>query len=168
MKNPLNAAFGGILFLSLGLAQPALSQTTKLEDVRRLMEVTNAAQMAQTMADNLRPMMERQIRVSLPKMPLAAREMWLDEVEQGFRARIPDLMEEIVPIYERAFTHDEIKGLVAFYETPLGRKAISKLPGILRESTRRGQQWGSTLGRRLGVEAMEKVREAGFDPGTFR
>lgn len=168
MPGKYRVAIAAIVLSVIAMPQMALSQSGKQADIRRLMEVTNASQLAQQMANNLRPLMERQIKVGLPKMPLAARELWMDEVEQGFRAKIPELMEQIMPIYGREFTHEEIKGLLAFYETPLGRKAIETLPGILRESTKIGQRWGGELGRRLGIEAMEKVREAGFDPNTFK
>ncbi|NRB08638.1 MAG: DUF2059 domain-containing protein [Richelia sp.] len=37
-------------------------------------------------------------------------------------------------LYSKDFTNEEIKGLIAFYETPLGRKTISVMPKLLQES----------------------------------
>ena len=37
---------------------------------------------------------------------------------------------EVVPVYDKYFTHKEIKGLVRFYESKLGKKTLSNTPYI--------------------------------------
>jgi len=52
-------------------------------------------------------------------------------------------------LYDKYFTNDEIKGLIAFYETPVGRKAAQVLPRLSTEAMSRGEQ--------LGQEASQKA-----------
>src|SRR5438876_3012882 len=52
-------------------------------------------------------------------------------------------------LYDKYFTNDEIKGLIAFYETPLRPKAAQVLPRLSTEAMSRGEQ--------LGQEASQKA-----------
>lgn len=64
-----------------------------------------------------------------------------------------DLATWTVDIYVTRFTTDEIKQLIAFYKTPVGRKASKMIPEISGEV---GQKMGPLLMQRL-PEAMKKV-----------
>lgn len=72
-------------------------------------------------------------------MPDVSPELWAK-----VRASInyDELVELIVPIYNRHYTQQDIDGLIAFYQTPLGQKVVSELPQISQESFVAGQQWG--------------------------
>src|SRR4051812_7850401 len=39
---------------------------------------------------------------------------------------VNSLINMIIPIYDKHFTEEDINGLVAFYESPLGKKTIEK------------------------------------------
>ena len=47
--------------------------------------------------------------------------------------------------------HSDVKGLIVFYETELGRKAIEKMPLLTQEGSALGQQWA--------VENMPRILE---------
>jgi hypothetical protein len=53
-----------------------------------------------------------------------------------------------IELYDKYFTNDEIKGLIQFYESPVGKKAIAVLPAIAQESMKRGMEVGSTVGEK--------------------
>lgn len=76
---------------------------------------------------------------------------------------MPSLMDEMVGIYDRHFTHADIEGFTEFYETDLGRKFIDAQPQINRESMAVGQQWGQSLGPAVQQRVQERLAEAGFD-----
>ncbi|MGH9559880.1 MAG: DUF2059 domain-containing protein, partial [Terracidiphilus sp.] len=40
----------------------------------------------------------------------------------------------MVPIYDHAFTKQDIDGLVQFYESPLGQHVVKVLPQVLQQS----------------------------------
>lgn len=45
------------------------------------------------------------------------------------------LNEDVVVIYDKLFTDNEIKDLIVFYNTPTGKKMIEKLPEMQKEIT---------------------------------
>jgi hypothetical protein len=62
-------------------------------------------------------------------------------------------IELAIPVYDRYWTDEEIKGLIQFYDTPLGRKSLAILPKMAGELQETGRQWGQDLGR----ESMKEV-----------
>lgn len=43
------------------------------------------------------------------------------------------LKEEMLPLYDKHFTHQEIKDLIWFYESPTGKKILEKSPELTQE-----------------------------------
>ncbi|MFM6309201.1 MAG: DUF2059 domain-containing protein, partial [Dolichospermum sp.] len=51
--------------------------------------------------------------------------------------------------YNKYFTNEEIKGLIAFYETPLGKYYLTVGPQISNEA--------EEIGRKYGMKAMQRA-----------
>jgi hypothetical protein len=69
----------------------------------------------------------------------------INDVEQLVRkegaARREELHKEIALGYAGAFTEQELKDMIAFYKTPLGKKMIEQEPKAGEQSTKRAQIW---------------------------
>lgn len=117
----------------------------KERDIRKLMQMTGAANMGLQVADS----MIAQFKKGMPQIP--------DEFWTEFRNEINanELTNLVVPIYAKHFSHDDIKQLIAFYKTPIGKKLIALQPQIMQESMAAGQKWGTKIGQR----AIKKLRE---------
>jgi len=63
-----------------------------------------------------------------------------------------------IPIYDKHLTHEEIRGLIAFYQTPLGAKLIAKMPAIAQDSMAVGMKWGGEIAQKAmaKMEAQKK------------
>jgi hypothetical protein len=68
---------------------------------------------------------------------------------------IESLIRACVPAYSKYYTHDEIKQLIAFYETPLGRRVVEVTPSITQETMLIGQTWGEKLGQDIVDELIK-------------
>lgn len=49
--------------------------------------------------------------------------------------KVDDIIQQLVPIYDRYYTEEDLKELVTFYKGPVGQKAISVTPQIMQEAT---------------------------------
>jgi len=69
----------------------------------------------------------------------------INDVEQLMRkegaARREELHKEIALGYASAFTEQELKDMIAFYKTPLGKKMIEQEPKAGEDATKRAQVW---------------------------
>ncbi|MDP7114383.1 MAG: DUF2059 domain-containing protein [Myxococcota bacterium] len=145
------------LLLSMALARPALAgsedqaapeETEFRQDIRKLMVLTGAGDLGTQVMKQMIDMF-KQTYVGVPS------EFWDRFLEQAGGDELVDL---VIPLYERHLTHEDVKGLIAFYESPLGRKLVSKQPLIMEESMLVGQQWGA----QLGEDVLGKLKEEGY------
>ena len=126
----------------------------KEADIRKLMEISGTAALAKqimdSMSENIKPLMTS----SLP--PGEYREKLIDLFFAKFhsKADVKQLLDMEVPIYSKYFSDEEVKGLIQFYQTPLGQKTISVLPKLMGEMSALRQQWGEQLGRQLMREVL--------------
>lgn len=60
----------------------------------------------------------------------------------------------LVALYEDAFTETELRELKTFYETPLGQKTLTAIPGLIRQSA----ELGSTIAREHLPELEAAIR----------
>jgi len=57
------------------------------------------------------------------------------EKHMGFES----LKDDLIAIYVEAFTEEELNDIMAFYETPTGRKTLEKLPELSAKGAQLGQ-----------------------------
>lgn len=74
------------------------------------------------------------------------------------QASIDDLTEMLAPVYAKHLTEEDLQGMIAFYETPLGKKYAMSNPLIVQESMQVGQAWG----RQIGEDFVRKMKERGY------
>ena|SRR5687768_2889316 len=70
-----------------------------------------------------------------------------------------ELIQLIIPVYDKYYTTEDLKALNAFYESPVGQKVLSTLPQITQESMRIGQAWGEEVGKRVEREVQAEFKE---------
>lgn len=141
------AAFVAVALCVAPLAHAADDVAAKQADIRKLLVLTGSAQIgAQVMTQ-----MMASLRKAMPQVP---DRFWNDFQKE---VKTDELRELIVPIYDKHLSHDDVKNLIKFYETPTGKHFISEMPGITQESITAGQAWGQAIGRRV----MEKLQQEG-------
>jgi hypothetical protein len=119
--------------------------------VRQLLREIHAVDMSVTAMEASLPAQ----RAANPRIPAV---FW-DRFAALARARAPQLEDVLATVYDHHFTADELRQLLAFYRSPIGRKMLEEQPGILRESMAAGQQWGQKVGAEVGEQlAAEGVR----------
>jgi hypothetical protein len=124
-------------------------QQIKRTEIRQLIQLTGAAKIAGAV---MKQMIEP-LKAANPQVPA---EFWDEFMRQVDPEELIDL---IVPIYDKYYTLEEIRELVRFYQSPAGQKTIKVLPQLSAESIHAGQQWGQEIGERV----MRKMKEKGYD-----
>lgn len=78
----------------------------------------------------------------------------LDKICDSLFASLPldDMIEAIVPIYQKHLTKSDLEAVTAFYSSPAGQKILKELPAIMSES----MQAGGEIGRKaFGAKSKE-------------
>ena len=151
--------------LSLVAAPVAADELTpqKRADIERLLEMTGATRIGRQMAALSAAHMTQSLRQTHPQIPPRALDFLPEEVGAVFDANVGAFLSAMIPVYHRYFTAEEVKGMIAFYSTDLGRKAISAMPGLMSESMAIGQQWGQSLGPAIAERVRARLKKEGID-----
>jgi hypothetical protein len=124
-------------------------QDAKRLEIRKLIELTGAANVS---ADALRQIIAP-LRAGFPQVP---DEFWDSFVKE---VRSDELIDLVVPIYDKYYSLEEIRDLTRFYQSPVGQKTIKVLPKLSAEAIDAGQEWGRIVADR----AMRKLKDKGYD-----
>lgn len=139
--------------------QRVKDEAVKKADIRHLVEITGAANLAvQTMEEmekNMRPL----VAGALP--PGEYRDKLVDLFFEKLKSkRDPEqLLAMIIPIYDKYYSDDEIKELIEMYESPIGQKMVSLLPKIAADLQATGKTWGEQMGRQSMLEVLAEHPE---------
>jgi hypothetical protein len=130
------AIFGLILLL---LPVQSFAEPATKESIVHLMELTGSGDMGIKMVDQMLPLLKK-------LTPKAPSEFWSD-----FRKDInpQQLVDMIVPVYQKHFDEKDMQELIAFYNTRVGKKFIRVQPVILQESMAVGQAWGRGIAEKI-------------------
>lgn len=115
----------------------------KRETIKRLLELVETKKMGTQLMNHIRLTLTKR----RSKVPWDA---FMAEFDMN------EFIEMVIPIYERHFTHDEIEQLIAFYESPIGKKLIKVQPQITIESMTAGQEWAKVLIERIKARLPEE------------
>jgi hypothetical protein len=159
-----------LLFLSSVLiqARPASGQVLDdafRSDIEKLLDVTGSAQMGQQAASLVSGQVLAGLKKARPDIPDRAIELATEVLDSEFAKAFvgPDgLNAQIVSIYAKHFTREDVRGLLAFYSTDLGRKAIGVMPVVFQEAAAVGQQWAEQHMPRITVALQSRLRAEGF------
>lgn len=142
-----------LLVAGSGLFNVSRGQTPvapeKAENIRRLLELTGAHNLAQQVIEQMLSSLRESVPVEQPEIRDKVIKIYEEEMKKSFT--VEKLNVHIIPIYDKYFTGDELIALIAFYESPLGKKVVGVLPQIFTEA--------SAAGEKLGVEVQERAME---------
>jgi len=165
----LGAALAPVLafWLASGVAVAADGpDAATIAAARRMLDVTDVAEQARTLMDRQIAYVMGVMQQRNPNTPGRV----FDILEEEFAAIGPTAVSEIVDytvtLYAERLTAEEMNGLADFYETELGRKALSVLPTLMSDGASKGQEIGQRLGQQAAAKAMARIRAEGLDRPT--
>src|SRR5436309_84138 len=132
----LLAAIGVICMLSGAVHA---EETQKQKDIRKLLKITGSGELGTQVMSQMVGSMKK----AMPQVP---DKFWGDFMKE---VRTDELIDLIVPVYDRNLAQEDIKELIRFYESPTGKKFVSVLPKITQESMVVGEKWGRELAERV-------------------
>jgi uncharacterized protein len=129
------------------------TDTAKVRLVRQFIAKARLTEQAMQVIEQSLPAQ----RAANPRVPA---EFWDKFLEQA-RARRGELEDGYVALYSRNFTSAEIKGLIAFYDSPIGKRFVEVQPVLMREGIALGQEWGTRIGADVGRTLSAEGAKAG-------
>ena len=76
------------------------------------------------------------------------------------------LQSRMYKLYARYFTLEELRGLIEFNSSPIGRKANRVMPVLLRESMSAAQAWSEDIAPEMSVRVKKRLEAEGYQVGS--
>jgi len=118
----------------------------KKADIERLLDMTGATAISKQMATLVVTQMSQAIKRARPDIPERIIDTLPAEIDIVFDENVTSFRELVTLLYHKYFTASEVKEMIQFYSTDLGKKTIRVMPALAAESMSIGQRWGQSLG----------------------
>ena len=81
-------------------------------------------------------------------------------IAPGFEKRSIEIVDIVARVYATRFSEAELKELLTFYRSAVGKKFVAVLPSVLEESFVKTQEWGGKISEEvvLGLRGEMKKR----------
>jgi uncharacterized protein len=147
-------------------SQSAASQGTAIDpekeaDIRSLMELVGAREMVQDGANNSTEQYRDKLLATVPNNEKG--QAFVNAFVDAYQKKLDldQITGQLVSVYDKHFTDDEIKSLLQFYGSPLGQKVATEMPKISREI----QVQSRTAGAKAAKEALQALKEQNPEVG---
>jgi len=161
----MKVIIGLLLAASVFYITPAFSEELtdeKRADIEELLEVSNSLALAQQMSEAFNMQMMAYLKRERPSVPAHVIEGLTEEINRVISENLPDFVEHVIPIYHKHFTAEEIKQMIEFHSTDLGKKIVRTMPMLMKESMEAGQAWGRGLESVMEERIRTRLAEEGY------
>jgi len=126
----------------------------KEADIRVLLELTGAAKLGDQMQKAFLEQVRAGFADSLPQNERSKHFMdaYIERFQKKFNPQA--LTELTIPIYDKHISGEDLKGLLAFYRSPLGQRTLKALPLVLQES----REKGAALEQKAAQETLDELK----------
>jgi uncharacterized protein len=122
-----------------GLAQSAADAPATKEDVERYLQAVHShdmmLKMLEAMSKSRHEMAHEQCAKDKDNLP-ADCEARINKMLDNLTKQMPfdEMIQAMVPAYQKHFTKGDMDALIAFYSTPTGQKVLQEMPSIMVEA----------------------------------
>ena len=138
---------------AVGQTRSALD-SAKEADIRSLMELVGARDVIQDASTRGAEQLRDNLTASLPDSDRGQKFVNAFIVDYQKKFNPDEVTSQLVAIYDKHFTDDEIKSLLQFYGSPLGQKFAAEMPKIAAES----QAANRAVSTRVAKEVLQDLR----------
>ena len=140
MKKSLLSVALCVMTLLIGISPVSAQGQNKeyQETLHKMLLLSGGLATVDTMVPQIIGMMKQQ-------SPSVSEATWNAVMEKAKQFFSDNLVKVYVPIYQKHLTSDDLKKIVAFYESPVGKKLGAVTPAITMEGMTAGQQLGMEL-----------------------
>jgi hypothetical protein len=125
-------------------AQNTAQHAEKIKDIKKLMVLMEAEKATNQMFDQ----MAEAMRTSSPNG-----EAFLEEFRKEMT--LEKFMEIAVASYDKYLTHDDIRQMIRFYESPVGRRLVEAMPKISTEMANQSM----ALSKEIADKVLQRVKD---------
>ena len=155
------ALLAAVVFGGSAIAQPQPSAEA-VDTARQIIALKGGENIFNTLIPGVIEQSKYMFEQQNPNLGNPLREV-ATKLRNELTPRQAELNSEVAKVYASRFTEKEIKDLLAFYQSPLGRKLILEEPKALDQSMTYAQDWARKLSDEVVVKMRAEMKKLGHD-----
>lgn len=77
-------------------------------------------------------------------------------------SELDGFFDRMYPIYDKHFSEEDLRNVVAFYDTPTGKRLVSATPALMQDTMVLAQQWANDIQPVIQNRLTTRFREEGL------
>lgn len=149
------------IFCLFALSVQAITPA-KENDIKTLLVLMVNSSIAEEMANSAVSIAIAQEKKRYPNLPKNVEYALSQAIYDVVMEYAPELDALMIPLYDKYYTHQEIKDLIVFFKTPTGKKYASVLAPMVQEIVPIAQTWGNKIGPIAAKRAERELAKYGY------
>jgi hypothetical protein len=147
-------------FTTAAFAQAAAPSASAVNVAREVVEASGATRSFSGVIPNI---LGQSLSVFVQQNPDLQKDLTesVQAIAPAFEKRVTEISDIVARVYATRFTEPELKELLTFYRSPVGKKFVSVLPNVLEESFVKTQEWGGKLSEEIVVSLRAEMKKRG-------
>jgi hypothetical protein len=143
--------------LAFAQAQPSAAH---IQAARDYVEASGAARALDPV---IRGILQSAINAFVPQNPDLQKPIVesVQAIAPAFEKRRGEIAEIVARVYATKFTEAELKELLTFYRSPVGKKIVAEQPTVLEDSYRRTQEWSTKVSEEVAAALRAEMKKRG-------
>jgi len=147
------------LVMALACVRPAFADdAAKQENIKRYLELVGVQSTLGRMVGPLTEQYMDTFRRVQPNATEEAQEAMRTILAREFGQGMPELIGQIGQVYGQIFNEEEIAAMVAFQQSPAGRKLQQTTPQLQRDMAQAAMEWGRNVAEKSGTLFLETYK----------
>jgi uncharacterized protein len=157
-----------IFVLALFAGRPGVADELtpqKRSDIVRLLQITGAENVSEQFSSTILHQMFASLKAARPDIPDRAYKVMEREISSILSEHVSTpggLLDQVIFVYDKYYTDQEIRELLTFYSSPIGKKVVSTMPTVLNESIMAGQRWEESIAPEIKTRLIDSLRREGL------
>jgi hypothetical protein len=142
------------------------TESEKMANIVKIMEITGVTKNAEIFIETATEDYYNSIKKIRSDVPDRGIQILKEEAKATLKDSIKrgEMVARIAPIFAKHYSEPELKELLKFYSSPLGKKVIDVSPVILQEVLAAGEEWQKSLAPELVKRVEQRLLRESVNP----
>jgi uncharacterized protein len=147
----------GLPGLAFAQAQPSAAQ---IQIARDVVEASGAARAFDPIVPTI---LQQAINAFVPQNPDLQKPIVesVQTIAPAFEKRRSEIIDIVARVYATKFTEAELKEILVFYRSTVGKKFVAVQPAVLEDSFRRTQEWSAKISEEIVTALRAEMKKRG-------
>lgn len=136
---------------------------SKEKDIGTLMELLGVSSMAQEMADMMVTIVITKEKERNPRLPKKAEYIISQAVHDVLLQHANELFKMTAPLYDKYYTHSEVKDLIRFFSSPTGKKYSAVAIPMMKDMIPIAQKWAGHYAPETARRVEKELKRHGYE-----